>query len=701
MRIENDQDKTVLTRTPGPDSQFTEKSTGPNTKDNFTRDFDGANTYTTHYADGSVKTEVNSLRRLDEKTLIAVAEKLHDSIHRRGYIMSDPDHKTILSTLASLSHGDREALKEIYRAKYNPTGRSDFLKADLANYLGSQSTEFRQAESFLNRRDNQSNDAGALMIALSKMKNDPMAANAELRNILSNLNAEQIKQLSKQFRADYEMDFDYTIATTEGIDRQTMEVMPQLQKGIDKLDANDRIKMAQIAVHYKDLRLFCESIRGDSLSAKTARQQLQNSEHFTKQLSMVFPPQDRQAQYASFLELGSLGNIDSLAKDYLRDGRISLDTLLRANTGNNPLWDWALGNTDNLKLACRNASDKERGDFALGQSLARSNTQPANDSEAEALSYYTRIHQAFEKKFGKREASIYEDQILHGRNTFISAMAECHRDGPGSLGGHYTTDLMDNIENLSKEDWLLSKSNPQLRKQLEMSLAAYASKSEQQRILALFDAKVAASSYAESQHIHRSLNDVMQDSIEGGPSPALYGVKSQAFIANLLDLNSQDLQAYKNDSAWRAKVDQYIEKNFRSENKVLAKRLLAQCLTSGQAPKLNNSIDNLLYDRVMGADYSKLLVDAEEVLKDPNLRHRLSMSLADTVPLTEQETVIKRIIVDALRNGCLKDVNPLEGSWAEAKAGRTESMRHPEIDRLTESLFKNGKLSLRKSYCKF
>ena len=264
--------------------------------------------------------------QLDHDTLLKTAQELHDAIKKTSWfgLKSSPDNDQIMRLLEPLSAADRAALEKIYHDQFDKNGAPDSLRRDLKDKLGDY--DFRKAEAVLNRSDNRTNDAGALMVALTHCKDDKDRGNAEVRAVLQTLNTQQLAQLDADFKKAYGQSYTDALNNSKDLTQATKDALPLLEKGVDKRTADDIVKMAHVAVDNGDQRLFAESIKGDSPEAQAARKAIMADENFKNQIAEKFPSakaQDMKDDGRDPKTLPFEKRVDQVALDYLQEGRIS------------------------------------------------------------------------------------------------------------------------------------------------------------------------------------------------------------------------------------------------------------------------------------------------------------------------------------------------------------------------------------------
>lgn len=628
-----------------------------------------------HLPDLTIDQPQQTAPRLDQQTLTKKAEELHDAIHKESGALfwkhDDPDKDKIFRILEPMSKADREALEKIYEEKYGAGSLRRELKEKLG---GDNSVDWRRSEAILNREDGRTNDAGALMVAITHARDDKDKGNAEIRQVFETLNSKQIAQLDEDFKKAYGMSYKEALDKANLTDA-TKQSLGILEKGVDFKTKEDVAALADIAIKNKDARLFTEALRGDSKAATEFRAMLNanppsaEAEDFRNRVAEAF-----KSPIAQMLEQhgGNANDLprdqrtDQMMLDYMKEGRISLATIASENTSS---FLGLLDNKDNIELAARNASDKERQMFNDGR--AHANDNPPDPKYHEAIEYYNKIHKAFKEHGNDREVAIYEDQLAHGRETIITQLAKGHDDGWGPFNwgaGHSMQDLMTKVENLSQDDWKAlhdeRNANPPsdtFRKQIEDSLK-YADEGERKRIMDLLDRKAGANSFEDAAKIGRTLDETIGDN--KGNAFLWFGTSynGKNILNKIESINPDEAQKYKNDPEFRDKLNNFVKENMSGEERQLAERLLSKVAQDGQPPK-KDATDTLLHDKINGAKPEQLLKDAEALLKaDPALRERLKGS---NDQLSDDEKRIKNVIEDSLFSASMTNGGyPPDGYYA-------------------------------------
>jgi hypothetical protein len=576
------------------------------------------------------------VRSLDGNALHESAQKLHDSIKHENWLgLNDaPQESRVKAILEPLSKADRQALEKTYHDMFDKDGAPDTLRRDLKDKLGD--TDFRKAESMLNREDGRANDAGELRVALSQLGDHKDDGNANVQQIFSTLNSKQIATMRGDWQKQYGESMDSALSNTDGLTDATKKALPTLMKGSDQRTPQDNVELANLAVTGKDQGLLSVALRGDTEAARGAREKLKADPSFSSQLDEAFP--DNHAVH-----------------DYVSEGRISLRTIADKSQGG------FLGigeNKSNFELALKNIDGTERDLFLQGKKISETEC-PTSGKEKEAVDYYKKIHNGLNDLGDDREVSRWEDMIAVPGGTLISRLADQHDDHEKVFAS---------VETMSKGDWTRltdKESGPQYRKDLMDSASHYLDDGEQARLGRLLDAKTSAIDYDASQQVSQPLVDIVDQGDAG------------KIADRIMHLNPQDRRDYQENPDYRKQIDDKV-KGMDGEGGVLVRHLLSQVENDASLPQFD-SIDQVLYDRVKKAPAGQLIKDAQTALEDPELRARLSKN----ENLNERE--------DALRSSLSSFFTEKEGV---AGGGRfiTPNYENPDLKELLEK----GRLSLDK-----
>jgi hypothetical protein len=406
-------------------------------------------------------------------------------------------------------------------------------------------------------------------------------------------------------------------------------------KGVDKINSAEIVDMAKKAVQSRDLQMFAGVIGGDLPANVQARAALNSDPEFVANMRKSFGTTSRGR--------GTVPN--PIAEDYLREGRISLGTILKADTSAILPYFQNAANSD---LVFSNATGKERRDYASGRDIVKSGAEPKTIQEQEAKRFYEFIEKNIQSSASGTRREVLRDQLLHGGKTLISGLAELHKESTlGFGGGHTTNDLMNRVENMTAAEWNLLK-NPTYKANLAESLKSYATADEQKQVLALIEAKLnppgqkpgQPATFEQSQAVERPLEQYMQNFTASAVT------KTSEAVGHIERMTAADASRYQNDPAFKASVDSFASKYLTDRStgnipaQLLASRLLEQTAQTGKPPVLGE-VDQFLKARAEKIDSDTSLDSSaankaqlatigkvEELMKDPALLARMQNVLA-------------------------------------------------------------------------
>lgn len=626
---------------------------------------------------------------LDRKTHEQTAEELHKALTRTTLwgLKDNPDKAKVTRILGPLTEADRRAVEQIYEEKFGDKTKArelsaanadksgidrsaDFqsstLRKDIASkFDGPNSVEQAKISAIMNRVDGKTNDAGALMVAINRTRNDSDRGNVAIRAVFETLNEKQVKELDQNFKRDYGKTWQEALKDLgDKVSPQTLKSLEILKQGAENRTPKDVKDLAQVAIESKDPRLFGEALRGDSPATVQARRELLADPKFMKDLTLAFPgggwtPEGVQNVYNRadangkvYVPRGGVFDIkniplDPVAQDYLTEGRISLKTITNQNTGK-----WILDSRENIALAAKNASESERQQFNLGAKLTADKREPQTQEEKDAKSYYDKIHTTFTEKGSPREVAVWESLLKHGRDNIVTEMAGTHSEAWGPFGwgsGHKRQDLMSRTENLSEKDYNLLRDpvkGKEFRQEIEQSLTKFADEGERTRIMRMLDDKAAKPTYEESKKVQRNLTDTIADNKGSDFIGIGTSYDAKIILDKFTSMTPEDAARIKSEPAFAKQLRDFIKNNseFSNTEQLLAQRLIDKAEKSGEVPK-PDEIDKLLKVTVGGDDKpAEILAQAQKAIEgNPALGLRLSM---DKDQQTPEEQIIRDLIVE-------------------------------------------------------
>lgn len=637
--------------------------------------------------------------KLNEQTVKQTTHELYEAING-----DKPDNDKIHRLLDSLNAADRKAIEDAYRNTNGNTDHRD-IRTELKDNLGDE--DYRKVESSLNKRDGRTNDAGNLMVSLSAMGGDRGDAERRVIETFATLNAEQQQQLKADFQQDYGKSVEDALKDA-GLSDDAKKAVEFARKPVEQRTAQDIEAFAKFAIEKGNLDYFSVALRGDSPAAVEARKNLSNNEEFKKQIVEAFKVHQDGGNSGIIKNIASLipggevavvgfnfveglvkGDLDFdrltegtgfdklrkaveskevdskllQAMDILKNGQVSLATIAADNTGT--IFGW-FDNKDAISNAAEHATESERKLFAQGQQLAQSGGEAKTDEEKNALSFYNKVHEAFEKAGNDNEPKKWEDRLVHGKDGSVVSQILDSKDKEG----RYVA-----IESLSQKDWQTLKdpaAGAAFRKQIEDELKSRGNAEEAATLLKLLDKKLAAGSYEDSQKVIRSLSDLVTTSPH-----------SKTAVATIAGMTPEEATRYKTDAAFRAQVDTFLHDKMDELGQVASSRLLAQVAETGQAPK-QDAIDKLFSAKLNGVEGKDAIADIEAVLQDSALRQKLS---GNAEGLSDVERQIKTAIDEYITAAT-------PGSQTAAYGGRGAVPAQPKENEYLQAIYQSGRLTV-------
>ncbi len=190
---------------------------------------------------------------LTQSSVEAKAQALHDAIHS-GIIAGDAD--TVLQTLGNLSESDRQAVKQQYDKDF-AGGNEGSLLTEAKRSL--YDADYKAVETVLDRKDGKTNLVGDVAVAMALAKNNPEKGNELLVSTLKSLNTDQIRDLQADYKSKYNVDLNDAIRSNPSIADSIKnsdngnDTLTLLEKGSDKRDSADLLKLAENAIKAKDV----------------------------------------------------------------------------------------------------------------------------------------------------------------------------------------------------------------------------------------------------------------------------------------------------------------------------------------------------------------------------------------------------------------------------------------------------------------
>lgn len=608
-----------------------------------------AKTGTDAAAGSSATAPAASEAKLSEQALQKKAEELHEAINKKalgGFGWSEPDTEKTLNTLSTMNKAEREKVEAIYETRYHQTLRSELKELGPEGQL--------RAEAVLNRRDGQTNDAGNLRVNLDKLHKAAEGAklselplfmpvgpdmalggsmaqamqqgkfaqekqNAEkaIRETFLGLNSEGIKKLDEDYLRVYGKTFTRALKEQEGdFSPETKEALKIITQGIDKRTPENSVALAKLAMQAHDPDMFSEALRGDSVTAKQARQLFAKTPE-SSQLDKAFSDEGLKR-----------------AKDMAEVGRVSIASVVDQDNAH-----WYSKNKEHVTDMMAKAPPEERDLYRAGRELVLAGKEPTTPEERNQKSLYERLNKSLHNIGSEAEVEAWEDKLLR-KGTVISELRNTHSDGlfgSGIFGGHERKNLMSAVENMDADSFKQLKEDPTFKRDLELALKKFATPEETTDIMKMVQAKADAPDYEASKRLgRRSLDETIKES-----QGTLFGLPTKmdtkAVLDNMLNMSPQEAQKIKTDQVYQKHIEESLAKAFppKSMDYALASKLMEQIKTGKEASL--GLEDKVNYDVITNAKPLDTMQHLDKWLRSDD-------TIADRIqnPKTEQDKALAR-----------------------------------------------------------
>lgn len=587
------------------------------------------------------------------------AELVHKALTIRFRQSYTPNVEAVKNILQNMEEVDRQQLEQIYEQKYGTT-----LRQALRTCIRSRES-LVTIEAILNSKNGEANLSGNAQIALTVAESDPVRGMRLLRAVLGTLNPVQATELGEKFKSDYGISFADAINANEGLNKEQKEVLTGLLGGITELSPDILMELARKATLAKDIGLLSTVLGGD-LPNNIATRGLANADPDFKRLLLD------NFGLTPFSLIGPSSKVENpIANDILREGRISLATILISDTSTVLHF---LDNPQNTDWVFTHATPKDRRDYILGRTLTETGRQPANEAEAEAKRIYDILEGAIRSQAEGPRQAILREQLLFGGKFLTSDLAGmvAEKYFIGLLGGDYNvSDMLVHIEkNLTEKQFDLLR-DPTYKDEFTRSLLSFLNPDEQAKILSLIEAKLTAQNFEASKAILRPLETFIADYKASGT------VNIKQFIERLEAMSAAEATRYQTDPAFKKTIDDFGQLlidtgDSQAENAIpLIKNYLNQVAQTGKPPApteldklirewgfVNDELWQGMDESAIQAKKFQTIAQVELILKDPLYMATLKsifdrqMRKVEGPPLTrEEEALLRSMNAILLLNG--------------------------------------------------
>jgi len=526
--------------------------------------------------------------------------------------LANPDVEAIKNILQNMEEVDRQQLEQVFEQKYNTPLRQAFK-----TYIKS-GEGLVTVESILNTKNGETNLAGNAQIALTVLETDPVRGMRMLRGVLGPLNSQDAGLMTAKFQADYGISMEKAITDNPSLNEAQKSVLIRLLGGYDSLSLDQLKEMAGKAVEAKDLGLL-STVIGNNVEL---RNQL-NNETFHNSLLQAFGTKVR-------VDRNKYKLVPSpIAEDIMREGMISLATILKADTGT--LLHF-LDNPENTDYVFTHATPKDQRDYIKGRDLAQRGVQPTTAADIEAKRVYDVLEAAIQSRADGPRQAILREQLLFGGKYLVSDLASMVAGKTLIFfgGGYNVSDMLVHIEkNLTEQEFNLLR-NQTYKDEFAKQLLSFLKPEEQQQILNLIEIKLKAKDFEDSKSKLRPIETFIRDYQNSGTT------NIRQFIDRIELMSPEEAARYKTDATFKKTVDDFAELliytgDSQAENALpLIKSLLNQVAQTGMPPVLNE-LDKLvkewgfvkddmwqgMSDAAIQAKKFQTIAQVELILKDP------------------------------------------------------------------------------------
>jgi YD repeat-containing protein len=453
----------------------------------------------------------------------------------------------------------------------------------------------------------------------------------EMRETVAKLNSQEIAAFEKEYaRLTGGDDFFDSIASNPDVSLETKQAMEIYRKGADERTDGDSLRLAEAAMQARSMTMFEEAMRSGSPQARKQFME-QGGE---QKLLQAFGEQS----ISVFTGTTSWEPTDNfrVAKDYARFGKLSADTAVTLSTS------WMGDSEVAIENAFHDMSADERQRYMTGRALVTGHTLPEGfgkdltpeqleQAKSEAVEYFERLSASMKGAASDYEFAKWEDMIAVKDGGIIKQVL-AHE---GIIYDDAVKDAIADIENMTPEQWQVAKENQQQYKDmLDSALSRIYNDNEKSRILAAFDAKLSAQSFAEARESgNRDVLAKLTDAAAGISSD------SKEALAAVAAMTQAEQENFINDNPKGYKYEVQRMAYEAIGDKAIADRLFAFIDEGMQPPEIITTLNKYALDTT--ADEAKVLKSIEKAFVDselkgehPSLRERINN------PQTEEDRIL-------------------------------------------------------------
>jgi len=542
------------------------------------------------------------------------------------------DNPGILANeLRNMSTADQLILNQAY---YLKTG----------HYLHEVATTLNNTDTvpiltILSRTADGTDRIGQMHRTLVLLDSDTEHGEQALLNLLMTSTSEEIEQMRRTYGQIYGFDPFDVLRSHHDLSQGVLEVLPLLESGVDLLTGRDDtgrpflsddafLRMSRSALQAHDIDLFAVAFQWSS-DAQRAR--FTTSEEY-QNIGGIFS-----------------GNVLETARDYIDDGSISMDTLVRFNI--HPFYI----DSGVIISTLENAPETQKEQYVRGLAQVQEHPELLGLSEADRpsaleelnlnsderaeIDYYFAVHDALKRASWNQNQIVdlgysdsptdtakFEDRLLHGRPTVISFCLDEIKPYLLGIGGtHYEpTTVLTHLQNMSADDWTLLRTESTFKQELIDALKLMLNDQDYGLAIGIID-RMSSATTIEAARIAGHLTGL--DSVL-----STHG-RADLTIPAIINLSPSDAARYANNEANIASIIDAQIASLSEPAKSLAISLLASI---PENPEANFHIVLDPYQTVLADD----IAGTDSATTYQNIQHFLSCTPADCPSYTQLNSLL-------------------------------------------------------------
>jgi hypothetical protein len=226
----------------------------------------------------------------------------------------------------------------------------------------------------------------------------------DLRDTLATMNSTQIAALNAEYKSLYGSELQHALVADTSLSTESKQALAIYLKGADQRKPADSLALADIGTRARNLDMFEEAFRDAAPEAR----------------SQYLAKGGESKIKAAFGGIFSDGDVRH-AMDYVKGGRLSLETQITDNTG------VFTSNREAIEHALGKMTTEQKGQYQRGEEIAKSvpeflgsgrnrraNAEGLNKlapEQKDDLSYYRQVHSAMQKAGNNADLTKWQNEI--------------------------------------------------------------------------------------------------------------------------------------------------------------------------------------------------------------------------------------------------------------------------------------------------